>query len=164
MYILYIFISIYFYTVPLAWSFTHSIIRTSRSYMCHTQGSIKEYQESTDLFFKAFLQCLSNISKCLPKKLVQEQSLSWAIDSFVPWVKITKGVCNFLSIVNTQNKVYPDSIPKEFGRFDVGVRTAMTIRVSLSWTSLRLWSVRCTWTGPELRRKRKTLVNLSLNL
>ena len=58
-------------------SFTHSIICTFYSYVCHTQCSIKSNQENIDFFFfKAFLQCLLMISKCLPGKVVQEQLLS----------------------------------------------------------------------------------------
>lgn len=71
----YIFICIYFYTVPLAWSFTHSMICSFYSYVCHTHCSIKGNRENIDLFFKAFLQCLSTISKCLPKKVVREPLL-----------------------------------------------------------------------------------------
>lgn len=88
---------------------------------------MKGNQENIDLFFKAFPQCLSTISKCLPEKVekvVQQQVSPWATDLFVPWVNVTKGLRNFLFIVNTWNKVNPDCIPKEFDKFDVGVSSS----------------------------------------
>lgn len=69
---IYIFISIYFYTVPLAWPVTDPVICTFYSYLCHTQCSIKGNQENNHFFCKAFLRCFCQpFQSVFPKGLLK---------------------------------------------------------------------------------------------